>query len=224
MDEHGHSETDHGDGAAAHHGHHADRGLRGTTRYLRRLPRMWRSQTNDAVVDAIAPSAGETVVDIGAGMGAAAIRAAARGAVVVAVEPTPFMRRVLTVRRLASTARRRVEIRDGSAESLPVADGVADAVWAVNVMHHWTDWHLAVDEIARVVAPGGRILLVDEDFDDPGHPEHDAVRPGHRHHFDDVDVEAVGGRLRDAGFVDVDAAVTHFAGRPSKLITARRGA
>ena len=47
---------------------------------------MWRSEVNDAVIDLVAPVAGETVVDIGAGMGPGTVRAGARGASVVAVE------------------------------------------------------------------------------------------------------------------------------------------
>lgn len=89
-----------------HHprGHANDQGIKGALRYLRLLPQMWRSPINDAVVDLVDPKPGERVVDIGAGMGAGAMRAAATGAHVIAVEPTPFMRRVLNVRRMFSFA------------------------------------------------------------------------------------------------------------------------
>ena len=197
----------------------------GALRYLRWLPQMWRSEVNDAVVAMIEPQPGERVVDIGAGMGAGSVRAAAAGAHVVAVEPTPFMRRVLQLRRAVSRRRSALEVVDGAAESLPVRDGSIDAVWAVNTMHHWTDQERGVTEIARALRPGGRVLLVDEDFTDPSHPEHDrfgaADEDGHHHGFTLVDADEMRDRLTDAGLVDVDAGRERVAGRPSIVVRAR---
>src|SRR5262249_50047065 len=76
-------------------GHPHDRGALALLRYLRLLPRMWRSEVSSEIVRAIAPKSGERVVDLGAGMGAACVEAARTGATVVAVDPTPFMRSVL---------------------------------------------------------------------------------------------------------------------------------
>ena len=66
----------------------------------------------------------------------------------VAVEPTPYMRRVLSVRRLGQRARSRIEVVDGAAEATGLADASVDAAWAVNSMHHWTDADAAVRELA----------------------------------------------------------------------------
>src|SRR5689334_2638731 len=96
----GHGDGGHGDGHGGHgghghghgHGHHNDRGLGAALRYLRLLPVMWRSAVNDAVVRELAIQRGELVVDLGSGMGAATVAAARRGAKVIAVDPTPFMR------------------------------------------------------------------------------------------------------------------------------------
>jgi SAM-dependent methyltransferase len=38
----------------------------------------------------------------------------------------------------------------GSAESLPFADGAFDAALAVLTMHHWSDWRLGIAELRRV--------------------------------------------------------------------------
>ena len=111
-----HSRHAHDDG---HHGHENDQGIKGALRYLRWLPQMWRSAINDAVVDLIDPEPGERLVDIGAGLGAGAVRAAAAGARVIAVEPTPFMRRVLVIRRALSRHRADLEVVDGAAEANP---------------------------------------------------------------------------------------------------------
>lgn len=212
--DHGHHHEGHGHG----HGHENDQGLAAMVRYLRFAPRMWRSEVNDAVVDIVDPRKGETVVDIGAGMGPAVVRAAAKGALVVAVEPTPFMRRIVSTRRLLSRNRKSITVSDGGAESLPLGDREADAVWAVNTMHHWINPAEGVSEIARVLRPGGRAVLVDEDFADPAHPEsqrwQDDHGDDHHHGFSMVDATEFGTLMSGAGLTNVVAEQRQVAGRP----------
>lgn len=218
-----HDHSDHHHGHHDHHGHHNDQGVRGALRYIRWLPRMWRSATNDAVVERIDPQPGEQVVDIGAGLGAGTSRAAAKGAQVIAVEPTPFLRRLLSARRLLSRRRANIEVVDGAAERIPVADGSIDAIWAVNTMHHWVEIERGVAEIARALRPTGRVLLVDEDFTDPSHPDHERFGSHDddaSHGFTMVDAETMGGLLRGAGLTEVDASTTRIAGRPAICVTA----
>lgn len=213
----GHESHDHDHDHGHHHGHENDQGVRGALRYLRWLPQMWRSDVNEAVVELIAPMPGERVVDVGAGMGAGAFRAAAAGAHVTAVEPTPFMRRVSGLRRLASRHRGRVAVVDGTAERLPLDAHGTDALWAVNTMHHWTDLGQGAAEIARVIRPGGRVLLVDEVFTDPAHPDYERFgrqHEGDHHGFTMVEADQVVRLLQAAGLVEVEAAHRGIAGRP----------
>lgn len=223
---HDHPPEDHGHGHHGH-GHENDQGIRGALRYLRWLPRMWRSAINDAVVDLVDPQEGETVVDLGAGVGAGAMRAAARGARVIAVEPTPFLRRALALRRMARRPRGDIEVVDGAAEHIPVADGTIDAVWAVNTMHHWNDVERGVAEIARVLRPGGRVLLIDEVFTDPAHPDQERFGADHgpeHHGFTMVDVDRMGALLGSAGLTDVEASNAVVADRPALRIRAAKAA
>ena len=208
------------------HGHSHDRGWAGVVRYARLLPVMWRSEVSTAVVALAAPVRGERVVDLGSGMGPATVEAARRGASVVAVDPTPFMRHLLSVRRLAQRARRGISVVDGAAEAIPVVDGSIDALWSVNSMHHWTDLARALGEIHRVLRPGGRLVLVDEDFDNPAHPFHGALqrrRAGHGHPFEAIDPVDVAGRLRRLGFESVHGALEPMAGRPAKVVRGSKG-
>jgi ubiquinone/menaquinone biosynthesis C-methylase UbiE len=209
----------------AGHGHEQDRGLRGFLRYMKMLPKMWRSPVSRDVIRTLAPQPGESVVDIGAGMGPATVLAAKAGAKVLAVDPTPYMRRILGVRRLGQRARGAIHVVDGTAESIPAADHSVDALWTVNTMHHWTDLDRAVHELARVLRPGGQLLLVDEDFDAPAHPAftHMQSRKAHRaRHFNEIDPVAMEGKLIAAGFAKVEGSNGSMAARPVKMVRATR--
>jgi ubiquinone/menaquinone biosynthesis C-methylase UbiE len=207
------------------HGHEQDRGMRGFARYMKMFPKMWRSPVSREVVRAVSPQPGEFVVDIGAGMGPATVLAAKAGASVVAVDPTPYMRRILTVRRLGQRHRSAIRVADGSAELIPVEDDSIDAVWTVNTMHHWTNLDAAILELARVLRPGGRLLLLDEDFDAPAHPAfaHMQERRAHRdHHFTEIDPAEVEAKLIAAGFASAEGSNGSMADRPAKMVRAVR--
>jgi SAM-dependent methyltransferase len=106
------------------------------------------------------------VLDLGAGTGKLARQLVARGAHVVAVEPDGAMREVFT-RELQD-----VEIRAGTAESIPVEDGSVDVV-AAGESFHWFDTVAAEREIHRVLRPGGGVALLWKPWS--GDPVLDAV-------------------------------------------------
>lgn len=147
---------------------------------LRSVPHMigalwgfWSSDLNRAAVDLIDPQPGTTLLDIGAGLGPATIEAAHRigpNGRVIAVDPSRMMRGALRLRRLSQRTRRLIDVRAGTAEQLPIGTGSIDAVWAINAAHHFNEFELAAAELARVITPGGRVLLIDEDFTNPNHP------------------------------------------------------
>ena len=96
---------------------------------------------------------GRTVVDVGAGTGKLTRALAPSGAAVIAVEPVAAMRRVLERELPGVTA------VDGTAESLPLHDGAADAIVAGQAFH-WFDGPAALAEFHRVLRPGGRLGLI----------------------------------------------------------------
>lgn len=224
---HGNGDNNHSDGKD--HGHHhcneQDQGVRAMLRYARFAREMWRSDVNEAVVGLIDPKPGEVVVDIGAGVGAGSVSAAKRGASVMAIEPTPYMRRILNARRTLARLRSTVTIINGAAEATGLPDNAAAAIWAVNTMHHWTDMDAAVIELARVVAPGGRVVLVDEDFEDETHPDFGKWGAGdndHSHGFEMVDADTVAAGLRQAGLDVSRAGPGRIADRPATILEAAK--
>jgi ubiquinone/menaquinone biosynthesis C-methylase UbiE len=59
-----------------------------------------------------------------------------------------------------------VELRVSEGDSLPLPDGSLDAAFANMYLHHTPDPAAAVAELARVVKPGGRLVLTDLDSHD----------------------------------------------------------
>jgi arsenite methyltransferase len=106
---------------------------------------------------------GEHVVDIGCGAGIDSLIAArmvgAQGQV-VGIDMTPAM----LMRARASAAQSgfsNVHFHEGLAESLPVADGWADVVISNGVLNLFPDKFAAMQEMARVLKPGGRLQIGD---------------------------------------------------------------
>ena len=121
------------------------------------------------VVERAGIHAGDRVVDIGCGPGEAAEIAAgsAPDVQVVAVDPAWPCCVAAKVRSLRSG--RSVRVRRGTAERLPLPDGWATLVFSINAFHHWEDPRRGLAEVGRVLGPGGRLVLVDEDFPEDHH-------------------------------------------------------
>ena len=110
-----------------------------------------------AAVDRMDPAPGEVVLDLGCGTGNAALLCAARGAEVVGIDPSP---RLLGVAR-QSAERRRLDVRfqPGEAADLPIDDASVDAIVSVFAVIFAPDAPAAAAEMARVLRPGGRIVV-----------------------------------------------------------------
>lgn len=109
------------------------------------------------------PRPGERVVDVGSGAGIDSLIAArlvgARGRV-IGVDMTGAM--LEKARRAAREAGlENIEFREGYAEALPVEDASADLVISNGVLNLAPDKLAVLREMARVLAPGGRLQVGD---------------------------------------------------------------
>jgi ubiquinone/menaquinone biosynthesis C-methylase UbiE len=110
------------------------------------------------LVGACGIGAGQRVLDVAAGTGNTALRAAAAGADVIASDLTPD--HFDAGRREARTLGVTVEWVEADAEALPFADGEFDVVTS-SVGAMWAPDHRAVaGELLRVCRPGGTIGMI----------------------------------------------------------------
>ena len=99
-------------------------------------------------------------LDIGCGAGHLAFKLAAYAGRMVALDPSAAMLATVS----SSAAERglsQIEVRQGNAESLPFPDGSFPLVCTRYSAHHWTRLEAAVQEMRRVLAPGGHALIID---------------------------------------------------------------
>lgn len=126
----------------------------------------WRSSRLGRVTDALeqqllfellGPLAGRTVLDEGCGDGALAAELAQRGAIVTGLDSEPAM--IAAARRRAGIEGVQLRLVAGKAESLPFPDAAFDRVLAVATLCFVPDAERAVAEMARVLKPGGRLII-----------------------------------------------------------------
>ena len=155
---------------------------------------------------------GERAVDIGCGPGIAVHHARSLGAEVVGVDPASVMLRVARVRWRRDPG---VSWRVGTAESIPVDDRWANVAWSLATVHHWVDVDAALDEATRVLAPGGRLVVLERRIEDTN------AEGTASHGWTFEQAESFAEHCRRHGFVDA-AVGTHVRGRDLLSVVARR--
>lgn len=111
--------------------------------------------------------AGDRVIDVGAGPGFLAAELAVAvgpGGHVLAVDPSETMRALAQARGVPAGAAP-VEHRAGEATALPADDASVDVVTSTQVYEYVEDVAAALTEARRVLRPGGRVFVLDTDWD-----------------------------------------------------------
>jgi ubiquinone/menaquinone biosynthesis C-methylase UbiE len=116
---------------------------------------------NQSVIELLDISRGERILDIGCGNGMSLSGLATKSGdgLIVGVDHSDLMcrRAVANNRQLITDGRVKVEC--AASDDLPFESGLFDAVMSVHTIYFWSPAKPHLDEIARVLRPGGQILL-----------------------------------------------------------------
>lgn len=162
------------------------------------------------------------LLDVGSGTGFLAAEALARGHEVVACDPEPDF-----VRLTAQTAPEATPVRAGLPD-LPFAGDDFDAVTACFVVNHLGDPRAGVDELRRVLRPGGRLAatiwppgttrqgeLFRRVMDESGTVAPDFPPPLAEHLDFDRTADGFGALLEERGWQEVESSTVEWTWRPT---------
>ncbi|HTI31144.1 MAG TPA: metalloregulator ArsR/SmtB family transcription factor [Sphingomonas sp.] len=155
----------------------------------------------EAAMHHLLPAPLGRVVDLGTGTGR--MLELFGGTNAIGLDRSPEMLRLAR----AKLDGRGVELRQGEVTALPLADGIADTVIVHQVLHYLADPAAAIAEAARILGPGGRLLVAD--FASHDHEELRDTAAHARLGFDD---SQIAGWLADAGLA-LDATETLEGGK-----------
>lgn len=159
---------------------------------------------------------GQRVVDVGFGGGLSIpllLRAVTKRGHVFALETSDEMLARAKRRFIVPRLQGRLRVEKAYVESLPLGDANYDAVMSLNTIPFWTDVDEGMRELARVLVPGGRLVLGIAD------PE-EIMRAGFAAHGHRIVVpERLGERLPDYGFEMLEIRRT---AHETALLVARR--
>jgi ubiquinone/menaquinone biosynthesis C-methylase UbiE len=117
---------------------------------------------NKAALDLLAPRSGDSVIELGCGPGMgvrAALKRVGRDGFVAGVDQSATAAHYATHAAHRAVLSGRAVIMRAEAADLPFRDCMFDRAFAVNSFQYWPDPARALREIARVLAPGGRLVI-----------------------------------------------------------------
>jgi ArsR family transcriptional regulator len=166
-----------------------------------------------AIERAAGPGPFELMVDLGAGSGRMLTLLGAHARAAVGLDLSQQMLNIAR-RNCAQAGLPKVELRHGDIFSTRLPSEAADLVTVHQVLHYLSDPAAAVAEAARLVKPGGKLLIVD-------FAPHDLefLRAEHQHRRLGFSDEEIGRWLADAGL----ASAAPVALEPNDAKTGRDG-
>ena len=118
------------------------------------------TEVEAAIIFMLAAQPVGRLVDIGTGTGRMLELFAPNAASAIGIDRSPEMLRLARAK-LAASGLEQVELRQGDMYALSLNDGAADTVLLHQVLHYAQQPEAALAESARILAPGGRLLLAD---------------------------------------------------------------
>jgi ubiquinone/menaquinone biosynthesis C-methylase UbiE len=113
------------------------------------------------VIDLLGIQPNDRVLEVGfgPGVGIELLARSASGGYVAGVDPSEEMVQQAKARNVKAMESGQVDLRYGSAESLPFEDNTFTKALAINSMQVWPDAVAGLREMRRIMKPGGRIAL-----------------------------------------------------------------
>jgi ArsR family transcriptional regulator len=137
---------------------------------------------------------GKIVADIGCGEGDLTLLLARFAKRVTAIDLSAQMLRVVQERSAEAGVAARVAVEKGDLEALPLQSSSADAAFVSQVLHHVARPGHALKEAARILKPGGQLVLLDL-----ARHEQEWVRNEWADHWLGFEEKELKGWLKDAG-------------------------
>jgi ubiquinone/menaquinone biosynthesis C-methylase UbiE len=116
----------------------------------------------------LAAQPNEQILDLGSGPGILACELAREVAPegrIIAVDISADMNALATDRIRDAGLSDRIEVLEGDALALPLPDASFDAAVSTQVIEYVEDVDAALREVGRILRPGGRLVLLDTDWD-----------------------------------------------------------
>lgn len=122
---------------------------------------MLLTNKQDDIVQGLDIRTGDRVLEVGYGPGGLIRLLAARtpAAQIIGIDPSPEMRDLATRTNRAAVRAGRVELRLGTADATGLAGESVDKVVAVNNVAIWPDLDAGLEELHRILRPGGTVTL-----------------------------------------------------------------
>jgi ubiquinone/menaquinone biosynthesis C-methylase UbiE len=138
-------------------------------------------EVNQRLCDLVAAKPGERLLEVGSGSGVLCRLLAAHlqpNGCMVGIDISPEMAAMARKYALSKGISCGIAFKTSAAEALPYSDSCYDGAIAARLLLHVSNPDAVIREMVRVVKPGGRILVMDWDFDTVAvdHPDREQTR------------------------------------------------
>ncbi|MFK4107463.1 methyltransferase domain-containing protein [Streptomyces sp. NPDC002176] len=160
----------------------------------------------DLVTERLAPAEGQHLLDVGCGHGSTAARIIARHAVqITGISVSDYQVDLASSRPLPPTLPGRATFRLADAMENPFEDGTFDGAYAIESLMHMKDKKAALGHIARVLRPGGRLVIAEHSLaGELAGPDASRMADAYAYFKFSLTTDMYGELLREAGLEVVD--------------------